>query len=332
MKKILVFLIILIVIFAYIANQAGYIPTAERPEEVEIFIPMGSSARKVVKILGKADVARNSAILSYYLSYTGIDSRLKSGHYVFYKDSNVKDISDILEKGPVLTTKWLTIPEGYTLKKIGERISGKGKLKKFKFDELVGNPGSFSKYAFLKDPKIKSLEGYLFPQTYKIDVNTDTQALVKLMLDQFEAETENLSWGIAAVKELTRHEIVVIASLIEREAKIPAERPLVASVIYNRLAIGMPLQIDATVQYALPNWKDRLLYKDLEVKSPYNTYRNKGLPPGPICSPGIESIKAALAPASTKYLYYVLKDDQGNHFFAETYKEFLEAKRKRKRT
>lgn len=330
MRKLIFFFGILCLVLLYVLNQGGYLPPAKNVKKVEVFIPMGSSARKVVAILEKKGVARNSRILSYYLSYTGIDNKLKSGHYEFHKDSNIHDINEILENGPILTSKWITIPEGYTLDKIAERINGKGDLSKTEFARLSKDPGYFSTYAFLKDKKIDSLEGYLFPQTYKIDLNTKNEDFIKLMLDQFDVETGNLDWTIIKTKSLSKHQIMIIASLIEREAKIPAERRLVASVIYNRLAIGMPLQIDATVQYALPNWKDRLLYKDLKVKSPYNTYINKGLPPGPICNPGSESIKAALSPAVSRYLYYVLKDDSGNHYFAEDYSDFLKAKRKRR--
>lgn len=330
MKRLLVFVAVFVLSVGFVLNGAGYLPPAKKLKKTEIFIPVGSSARKVSSILQKSGIARNESVLTYYLSYAGIADKLKSGHYVFYQDSNIKEISETLRQGPVLTSKWITIPEGWTIKKIAERIAGKGELDKKQFESMVNDPGYFSTYPFLKDRAITSLEGYLFPQTYKIDLNTTTEAFIKLMLNQFEMEATKLNWSVVPAKKLTKREIIIIASLIEREARVPAERPLVASVIYNRLAINMPLQIDATVQYALPDWKDRLLFKDLKVKSPYNTYTNKGLPPGPICNPGIASIKAALTPAPTRYLYYVLKDDNGNHHFAETYSEFLAAKRRRK--
>ncbi|MFS0839812.1 endolytic transglycosylase MltG [Paenibacillus sp. 1P03SA] len=187
------------------------------------------------------------------------------------------------------------------------------------------------------DAKLKhKLEGYLFPDTYDIPKDATEQKLITLMVDQLDKRLQNLpaDWkDKLKASGLTFHQMMTIASLIEREVVVDEERPLVASVIYNRLKIKQPLQIDATVQYALGKQKERLLESDLKIESPYNTYKNPGLPPGPIASPSLASIKAALYPAESKYFYYVTKKDgsQG-HLFGETYAQHLANIEKSKQT
>jgi UPF0755 protein len=162
-----------------------------------------------------------------------------------------------------------------------------------------------------------SLEGFLFPATYEITDETTAGDLVDLQLAAYEANTADINYRYAAARNLTRFDVLILASMIEREVAVARERPLVASVMYNRLRAGMRLDIDATVQYALGGWKDELTAADLRVDSPYNTRRYAGLPPGPICSPGKDSIRAAARPAATGYLYYVARNDgSGRHYFA----------------
>ena len=169
------------------------------------------------------------------------------------------------------------------------------------------------------------LEGFLFPETYNVLITWGAEDLVKLQLAQFDKNWTAERQKLADKQGLTVKEIVTLASLIEREARVADERPLIASVIYNRLAIGQKLQIDATIQYILGEQVDRVLYKDLEIESPYNTYLNAGLPPGAICSPGLSCIDAALNPAETDYFYYRTKNDgSGEHNFAHTYEEHLQ--------
>ncbi|MDD4239695.1 MAG: endolytic transglycosylase MltG, partial [Desulfotomaculaceae bacterium] len=164
----------------------------------------------------------------------------------------------------------------------------------------------------------KRLEGYLFPDTYSFNIGESESIIVETMLKRFDREMAELGFeALAEENGISLHQAVTIASLVEREAKADEERPLIAGVIYNRLNISMPLQIDATIQYALGENKPEIYYKDLEVDSPYNTYRNYGLPPGPIAMPGRASLLAAVNPADTDYLYYVAKPD-GSHAFATT--------------
>lgn len=168
-----------------------------------------------------------------------------------------------------------------------------------------------------------SLEGFLFPATYELAEGATAADLVDLQLAAYEANTADVNYRYALSRNLTRYDVLIIASMIEREVAVARERPLVASVIYNRLREGMRLDIDATVQFAVGEWKEELTATDLEVDSPYNTRRFTGLPPGPISSPGKDSIRAAARPVQTPYLYYVARNDgTGRHYFSSTAEQF----------
>jgi UPF0755 protein len=177
---------------------------------------------------------------------------------------------------------------------------------------------------------VKSLEGLLFPQTYRIDKDATAVGVLQQMLDQADSVMNQFDLT-ATPRHLSPYQILTIASMVEREAKVPQDRPKIARVIYNRLARGQPLQIDATVQYALGSNKPRLSTKDLQVASPYNTYLHAGLPPTPIASPGQASIKAALEPADGPWLFYVLTDADGHHAFTASATEFAKLKEAAKR-
>ena len=177
--------------------------------------------------------------------------------------------------------------------------------------------------ALAKADRPTSLEGFLFPATYEITRATTAQQLVDEQLAAYEANTSGIDYSYARSKNLTRFDVLIIASMIEREVVVARERPIVASVIYNRLKAGMPLGIDATVQFAIGEWKPDLTVTDLDIDSPYNTRKFTGLPPGPIASPGADSIRAAARPATTAYVYYVARNDgTGRHFFSTTPDQF----------
>lgn len=177
--------------------------------------------------------------------------------------------------------------------------------------------------ALAKSGRPTSLEGFLFPATYEITDATTAQQLVDLQLQAYADNTSGISYRYAASKNLTRFDVLTIASMIEREVVVARERPIVASVIYNRLKAGMILGIDATVQFAIGSWKTDLTAADLAIDSPYNTRRFSGLPPGPISNPGLDSIRAAARPAKVPYVYYVARNDgTGRHFFATTPEQF----------
>ncbi|MGH2726110.1 MAG: endolytic transglycosylase MltG, partial [Actinomycetota bacterium] len=179
----------------------------------------------------------------------------------------------------------------------------------------------------------KNLEGFLFPKTYDLLKGVTTPEVVDKLLEQFEKETKTLEWNNAAKLGVTPYQVLIIASMIEREAQVSQDRARIARVIYNRIAKPMRLQIDATVQYGIyletGSYKQPLLVEDYQFSSPYNTYLIDGLPPAPIASPGLASIDAALNPEPGKWLYYVLINDKGEHGFAETYEEFVRLKNSR---
>ena len=188
---------------------------------------------------------------------------------------------------------------------------------------MINNPKEFyTDFAFLKESDIKNLEGFLYPDTYYFDKESTEKEVLSAMLKRFEQVYNDKFKEKQKEMGLTLQQVVNLASIIEKEAVVNEDRPMIASVFYNRLKIGMPLQSDATLQYAFDKRKERVMYKDLKVDSPYNSYLNKGLPPTPICSPGVKSIEAALYPSNTDYLYFVATVG-GKNNYSKTYKEHL---------
>jgi UPF0755 protein len=256
---------------------------------VELTVPEGASVSKVGQLLEEKHLIRSAAYFKKVASGT-----ILPGSYAFSPSDTPETIYDKLHRGEVSATR-VTIPEGFTVKKIAARLKEK---------RVLADETEFLQLA-------TGLEGQLFPDTYAFAKNLTAKEIVALLKAQFEKQTKPLS--------LTS-EALIVASLIEREAETDDDRPRIAGVIYNRLKKHMRLQIDATVQYALPQHKGRLLFADLKTPSPYNTYLHEGLPPGPICNPGLPSLKAALAPETHDYLFYVQGEGKG-HVFAKTFAE-----------
>ena len=296
---------------------------------ITLVIPENTSSREVSKILRDHDLIQSPLIFRLYTRYRGVDARLKAGEYTFQAPVSLSDIVDQLVKGQPEIVK-VTIPEGFTLEQMAVLLTEKGLVDEQKFLQEA-EQGSFA-YPFLADLPAgpKRLEGYLFPDTYHFSRKTTEHEIIDLMLKRFQREIEALNYSERAERAgLTLREAVIIASLVEKEARVEEERPVIAGVILNRLRAGMLLQIDATVQYALGgDYRPRLYYKDLDVDSPYNTYKIKGLPPTPIASPGRSSLLAAVAAKEdTGYLYYVARPD-GTHAFARTLAGHNENRRK----
>lgn len=230
---------------------------------------------------------------------------------------------------PVVTEPPLTpftIPEGLRREDVAalidQKLAGKG-IGMTGAAYMEATKASARGRRLARTGRPTSLEGFLFPATYDIGTETTIDILVDAQVREYEARTSTVNYRPAARRNLTEYDVLIIASMIEREAAVAAERPVIASVIYNRLKAGMPLQIDATVQYALGDWRTELTSADLEVDSPYNTYQVTGLPPGPICNPGEAAIQAAARPATTSYLYYVTKKDgTGEHYFSTNPDDF----------
>lgn len=294
-----------------------------RPVQVEV--PQGASSLEVGRLLAAKGVVANALMFRVRTQIEAADGRLKAGVYELSTGMTYSDAIAALRDGPMTPYVTLVVPEGWTVHQIADRVHELLGIPAADFEKLATTGAKSFAYDFLASDTTGSLEGYLFPKTYRVRPGSSARDVIGVMLDQFGRETSGLDLTYANAHGVSMHGLVTIASMIERETKVASDRPLVSSVIYNRLARGMYLEIDATVQYVVGN-KPRLLYSDLRVKSPYNTYLHKGLPPGPIASPGLPSLQAAAAPADTGYLYYVLTHKDGTHSFTETRDEFLRLK------
>lgn len=337
-----VFVIVLIVILAGIAisvfsaygyyNDSIYKPMvqSDNTETKEIVINSGVNSQQIIDMLYDEGLIRNKLMLKIYLKYSNLGNRMKAGKYEFNNGMNAMDIINKMVKGDIKKdTIKVTIPEGYEVKDIAAVLEKSGLVDKNEFIETA-NKGNFD-YEFLKSlpERQMRLEGYLFPDTYEFSRNATSEQIITKMLDRFDEVFNDYMRKKASVMNLTIDKVVTMASIIEREAKAAEERPMVAAVFYNRLKIKKRLESCATIQYALGERKENLLYKDLEIDSPYNTYKNNGLPVGPIANPGKASLEAALNPANVNYLYFVLKDaTSGTHAFSTNYDQFLRDKQK----
>lgn len=287
--------------------------------EISLVVPGNATTAQIASLLKEHGVIKNAEVFRLYARMREVDGKLKPGRYTFNTGMSLSTIIDKLVQGPPDRVV-LTIPEGYTVKQIAELLEKKGITTRGDFQRALDKQWDL---AFLKQVPVQKagLEGYLYPDTYYLGSNTSAEEIVEMMLQKFGNVIQTHDYGRrVAAMGLTLHEAVTIASMVEREARVEAERPRIAGVIFNRLKRGMPLQIDATVQYALGRSKEKLYYRDLEVDSPYNTYKINGLPPGPIANPGWPSLKAVIEPERNDYLYYVAKPD-GTHAFARTLSE-----------
>jgi len=295
---------------------------------VRVEIPVRATSGQIAKLLADKDIIRSARAFRIYTWYKGLDGSLRAGEYDLSPGDSVPQIIGQLVAGRG-TLYSFTVPEGYNTEQIADLLAEKGFADRDRFLQTAAHH-DFD-IAFVKDlPEgERRLEGYLFPDTYSIGKDVNETVIINQMLLRFAKEAELLNLQEEAAKVgLTLHQAVTLASLIEREAKVDNERSIISGVLHNRLHMGMPLQVDATVLYALGKTAtEQVTYKDLEVASPYNTYRIMGLPPGPIANPGRASLEAAVHPARVPYLYYVAKAD-GSHAFARSLAEHNENIRK----
>jgi len=311
----LFFIFSLISLIAILFVTAIYFPLEENSAIQKIVnIPSGTNAKEIVIVLEENEIIRkNNYTFRILTKLLKLEDQLKYGEYNLNPSMNMLQILDKLVKGEVIVYK-ITIPEGYTSTQIAELLDKK---------EVA------EKEAFLKLAKgsEKSWEGYLFPDTYEVPKKYGAENMSEVMLSNFnQIAIENKFTEKAEEIGFSLDEIIILASIIEKEARFSEEKSKVSSVFYNRLEIGMKLQSCATIQYILETPKEILDEKDLKINSPYNTYLYKGLPPGPICNPGLDSIMAALEPEEGNYLYFVLGKN-GRHIFSKTYEEHLRNKK-----
>jgi UPF0755 protein len=325
----LVVVVLLVGVPIYAAWQLLLVPdtTVDAGKPVQVDIPSGSGTGDIARILAEAGVIDNAAMFRLRARADKIDGKLRSGVYDLATGMEYDAVVDRLLAGPPIKYTEVTIPEGLRIEQIAQRVEEKTGIPAAEFTMLSYKASSFAaEHPYLTGVYNDSLEGYLFPKTYRVVEGSTASDVIELMLDQFDTELAQVDLTAATARGLTLHQVVTLASMIEREARLDQERPLVSSVIYNRLDRNMHLEIDATIEYIIQEKKPRLLNSDLEIDSPYNTYKYGGLPPGPIGSPGLASLQAAAAPASTNYIYYVLTGEDGSHTFCETYTQFLQAK------
>lgn len=287
-------------------------------EPQTIAIHPGQSARAVAGELQRKGLIRSRHAFLAAARWSGKGNHLKAGGYRLLPTMSALEILDALVRGAHQTWRWLTIPEGFTMRQMGERVEEKGLGTA---DAFRGAAATSTLAPGFPLPKA-GLEGYLFPDTYRVELGTEPSSLLAQMLRRFrEVVWQGMLSEKASYHGRSLNEIITLASCVEAEAKRDDERPVIAGVLVNRLDKGMKLECDATVQYALgAERKARLFNKDLLVDSEYNTYLHPGLPPGPICSPGVASIRAAMDPAHVPYLYYVAQPD-GSHIFSRTFAE-----------
>jgi UPF0755 protein len=287
--------------------------------KVRFVVPLGATFHQVADTLHRAGLIDSVLVFDLYARYRHLDRSVEAGAYELSRNLTATEILKELQTARPEEI-FITIPEGFTVQKTAAKLDKDGLIKGKAYLEAV-NTGKFD-YPFLKDrPAGANLEGFLFPDTYLVPKNATATQLVSLQLKQFGINWNSTRKAAADERKLNVFQIVTLASLIEREARFDDDRPKVASVIYNRLKIGMYLQIDATVLYAKGAWQERVTLDDRKVESPYNTYLHPGLPPGPIASPGLKAIDAALHPAQTEYIFY-LSDPQGHNHYAKTNAEF----------
>jgi UPF0755 protein len=308
-------------------------PLSDDPTVVPFRVNPGETLSTIAIRLQNAGLISDEQIFRLLARYLGVDDRLEAGDYRLRRNMTMEEIISQMQHG-ILRAQSVTIPEGWRLEQIAQLLAKEAGINEAQFLALARDGGydaAQSPYAFLRErpTAVKSLEGYLFPDTYEISQDTDAQKFVELMLKNFDQRVTAELRQSAKEMKWSLYDVVTLAAIVEREAIVNEERPIIASVYLNRLNKGMYLQADPTVQYAKGfsttslRWWSQMTGAEMQTtKSAYNTYLNPGLPPGPICNPGLASIKAVLSPANSTYLFFFAKGD-GSHAFAETYEEHL---------
>lgn len=296
-------------------RSAVYVDHSNPRTMTELIVPRGSTFSDVSGILAKHGVIGNRLAFRLLARLRRVDSQVKAGEYRFAANQNEDLVLRALVSGGAQIAVWITIPEGYTSREIAGTLAAHG------ISSQNALESAFQNHALsVAGARTKNLEGYLFPSTYLIPVSASAGLAEKILTDQFKKALPPDAAAKARKLKMSVPQIVTLASLIEREAKADDERPLMAGVYYNRLRIGMPLEVDATIEYVFPQHKAEISKADLAIDSPYNTYKKVGLPPTPIANPGRPSLWAAFNPQSSTYLYYVYKGN-GHHAFSRTLAE-----------
>jgi len=334
-KQFLFFFSLILLLFAIFVYQGIYIPKdSESKEEVLFLIKKGESLSQIAKNLEEKGLIRNKTLMEWYIFLKGKEKNIIAGEYNLSPSMSLKEIVDKICSGEVVHIK-ITIPEGWNLRDIAFYFENKGMFQAEEFWQVAGfpavdynkaldlpKPQDFSgEFTFLQDkPTNIGLEGYLFPDTYFIQKSATPEDIVRVFLENFDQKlTSDLRQEIQRQGK-TIFEIVTMASLLEKEVKTKEDKEIVSGILWKRLKYKIPLQVDATITYITGKKSTKVSIVDTQIDSPYNTYKYKGLPIGPICNPGMESILAAIYPKKSDYWYYLSTPD-GKTLFSRTLEE-----------
>lgn len=328
---VLALLVVIATVMAYLNSRSqdnAQTASITAGEHIKVTIPSGANAARIAQLLVQEHVISDGKAFLSAIQKQDVASKIKSGTYELVAGSDYQQLIDRLIQGPNSSENALVVPEGFTVDKLADLVSQQFGISRDDFLAQAKASNYVDEFPFLKDAQNDSLEGFLWPKTYDFSSTTPTSdAIIKLMLTQYKTETANLDFEGAQqnIKQqygitMSRYDFIKLASIIEKEALIDEDRPLISSVMFNRLKADMPLQSDATMGYVT---KGKVTPQDLKSDSPYNTQYKKGFPPTPICSPGMASLSAAMLPATTdNYYFWITKDE---HKFSKTYDEHLQA-------
>lgn len=314
-----VFVLGLFLVGAASVYVVGQVRGSSDGAEVPVEIPMGSSTARIAAILDDRGVVSSARLFRLYVRFKGAGP-FHAGEYTFRRDQSYDSVIDTLDKGPAVQVVRLTIPEGFTVKQVADRV---GRMPNRSGDRFLQLAQSGQVRSQFQPAGSNNLEGFLLPETYEFDPDDDELAILTRLVQAFDGTAAQLGLDQSQAKVgLTPYETIIVASMVEEEAKLAEERGKVARVIYNRIERGETLGIDATLRYGLNRPTEPLRQSDLASDNPYNTRKFKGLPPTPIASPGRLSLEAALNPTPGPWFFYVLADRDGRHAFAVTITEF----------
>lgn len=289
-----------------------------------IMIKEGMTTADIATLLHEKKLVKDPEAFRMEARFKNLADKLQAGPYQIEGGLSNSQIVDVMVKGHIKQIRF-TVPEGFTVVKMAKKLEAEGLGKA---DKFIAAAKDYAPYAYMQTDNPNVLfkaEGFIFPATYDFPVGISEEEMLKIMVEQFDKKMQES--GVAKTvqeKNLNMRDVVNMAAMVEMEAVFPEEQPRIAGVFLKRVAIGMPIQSDTTIQYILGAQKEIITFADTEIQNPYNTYQNMGLPPGPIASPGLKAIQAVLAPEDNEYLYFVAEKD-GHHRFTKTYEEHLQA-------
>lgn len=316
---ILLFIVVIIAYILFSGTEKG------QGEKISFHIEEGMSSTEIADNLKEHDIINSSFGFKVLARLRGYDTEVKEGIYYLRPHMSINAVLNNLIRGPEESVVRITIPEGFTVEDIAALLDKNDLADKEEFCELAK---SYTPYDYMKEAiqnkDIKyAVEGFLFPDTYDFDRGFTAKQIMQIMLDNFDRRVTTQMREKAEKENLSVFKLIVMASLVEKEARYEEDRPIIADVFFKRIEEGMPLQSDATIQYVLDEHKEEFSIEDTKLDSPYNTYQHAGLTPGPIGNPGLASINAVLNPSHTDYLYFVA-DKEGHNHYSVTYDEHLQ--------